>query len=555
MGQAQGALPTAAAEAEVRALLDAAEAARRATDLPAAIEHARRALALAEAQALRRLALVAELELGNLYRYAPDTAAAMRHLLAAEQGLAALRDPQWVRALACKGMLLGDMGDHRAALDCYREGLRLQGQLGPEADEALLATCWAAIGVSSTHLNDLQGAEQAYRNAADIYRRSGRWESVGWIQNNLAILRVRALQQQPDAATCAALAADALRFIDEGRRLERETITSPMLAAALYNTEGDLHRSRGDADAALACIEQAFALYRASGMLRGMVDALTNLGEVELRRGRLEAALKHLEQAAALLQGHELKDHERKLYELLADAHECAGNPAAALAALRRFHRLESEHWRIDAQRELQRLMVLKDLEHAHDEARREREAARLLAERNAALDRLAYEDPLTGLANRRRMQEWVAAGPAGGLERGDALAIIDVDHFKSINDRLSHAVGDQVLQQLGAVLREHAGGEGELVVRLGGEEFAWLRRAGCAQRGTADWRATLERLRAAVAAHDWSGLHPQLQVTISIGAGCCDAACPLHSALARADAALYAAKRGGRNRVALWDS
>ena len=122
------------------------------------------------------------------------------------------------------------------------------------------------------------------------------------------------------------------------------------------------------------------------------------------------------------------------------------------------------------------------------------------------------------------------------------------MDHFKDINDRFSHPVGDEVLRRLGAVLKRCCR-KYDLAARYGGEEFAVILTG--VDRPAA--RTACERIRAAVEAEPWPLLHPQLRVTVSIGVVHEDeqeASGASQSLLATADARLYAAKRGGRNRV-----
>jgi diguanylate cyclase (GGDEF)-like protein len=124
-------------------------------------------------------------------------------------------------------------------------------------------------------------------------------------------------------------------------------------------------------------------------------------------------------------------------------------------------------------------------------------------------------------------------------------VALLDVDHFKQINDRHSHAVGDLVLMQLAALIARQCR-EGDLPARYGGEEFL-VRFHRIGLDGAA---AACERLRAAVAAHDWASLAPGLAVTVSIGVVDLGRHGSVAAALAAADELMYRAKRGGRNRV-----
>lgn len=167
-----------------------------------------------------------------------------------------------------------------------------------------------------------------------------------------------------------------------------------------------------------------------------------------------------------------------------------------------------------------------------------------LAREREADRTDAAF-DTLTGVlapnAFRRRLHDVVAAADAGVL----SLWFVDTDRFKSVNDRYGHAAGDGVLQQMAALLREHAVPDADLVGRKGGDEFCML------VRGPAKMRA-IERASAfcrAVRAHDFG---VALRITASIGV----AAYPFDGGgapelLEAADAAMYYAKRSGRDRVA----
>jgi diguanylate cyclase (GGDEF)-like protein len=188
------------------------------------------------------------------------------------------------------------------------------------------------------------------------------------------------------------------------------------------------------------------------------------------------------------------------------------------------------------------------------DNARLETDNARLEAElhrvRSAELEaanltwqRQASEDALTGLPNRRlvelRLPELAAA--AGPL----CVAVADVDLFKGVNDRFGHFVGDEVLRQIAALLRDNVRDD-DLVARFGGEEFL----IAFDGLGLADAWARCETLRAQVAGYPWEQLQPGLTVTISLGVAAVPEGGDLPAAMTLADERLYAAKRRGRNRV-----
>ncbi len=174
---------------------------------------------------------------------------------------------------------------------------------------------------------------------------------------------------------------------------------------------------------------------------------------------------------------------------------------------------------------------------------------------------RLVYLDPLTGLLNRRGLsvQGEALRSRAAARERQIAALVIDIDHFKRLNDRFGHAAGDRVLAVVAEAVRLTIGPE-DLAVRTGGEEFVVLR----ATPGTRDVETMAHRVHRAIldAAHCSC---PQWPVTVSIGTAMAPPAGEgqgnetLHVLIAQADRALYAAKEAGRNRVVhhtdpVWD-
>jgi diguanylate cyclase (GGDEF)-like protein len=163
---------------------------------------------------------------------------------------------------------------------------------------------------------------------------------------------------------------------------------------------------------------------------------------------------------------------------------------------------------------------------------------------RVAEIERLATRDPLTGLANRRVLDETLPREIARSRRTLTPLSaiVVDVDHFKGVNDRHGHQTGDAVLRSVGATLEQNTKGY-DVVVRLGGDEFAVLL-PGCSAPDAAQVAERL-LLRTVVEAHG----HP---VTISAGHATLTPEMADGAALlAAADAGLYAAKRAGRSRAA----
>ncbi|MCJ2035077.1 sensor domain-containing diguanylate cyclase [Methylobacterium sp. J-068] len=168
-----------------------------------------------------------------------------------------------------------------------------------------------------------------------------------------------------------------------------------------------------------------------------------------------------------------------------------------------------------------------------------------------AELARLSVTDALTGLPNRRRFEDEFAgwAARAAGTATPRALLVVDADHFKSVNDRYGHAVGDAVLRGLAECLSASVHRPGDLVCRVGGEEFVML----LADTDETGAQRIAEKVHAEVAKLGVAsaGIAPG-SITVSVGLASCpgQAGTVLPDLYRLADAALYEAKAAGRNRT-----
>lgn len=174
------------------------------------------------------------------------------------------------------------------------------------------------------------------------------------------------------------------------------------------------------------------------------------------------------------------------------------------------------------------------------------REARELRDKLEEARDN-ARRDPLTGLPNRRAFEEAFAA--QADMGDGMCVAVCDVDHFKTVNDRFGHAVGDRVLKTIGEALTESC--PAQLVARYGGEEFAVL----FAESDIDKARVILDNARAAVAAKRYrlrETDEPLGEITFSAGLTRVVQGESFGTSFGRADRLLYAAKKDGRNCVCL---
>lgn len=183
-----------------------------------------------------------------------------------------------------------------------------------------------------------------------------------------------------------------------------------------------------------------------------------------------------------------------------------------------------------------ERVLSLRKVEDAHARAERETVEVR----------RLAETDHLTGVFNRGKVMEALDSAVAGveGSDGHLSIAMVDIDHFKSINDRFGHAAGDAALTTVAKILQRHMR-ENDTLGRIGGEEFLLVLPGADIE----DAAAMAEVCRAALAKHDWAE-EGMPQVTLSIGVAAWRSGSAAHEMLRTADLALYEAKNTGRNRV-----
>lgn len=179
-------------------------------------------------------------------------------------------------------------------------------------------------------------------------------------------------------------------------------------------------------------------------------------------------------------------------------------------------------------------------------EARRARADLGALQRESHVLERLSYEDPLTGLANRRRLQSYLSERLDGttGARRPLALALFDIDDFKRINDECGHDAGDLVLQRMAGVLSSQLRAQ-DIAVRLGGDEFVVVFES--AELAVAQQICT--QIALAVADIQWGAEAQRTSLTASIGVAQAQSGDTADMLLRRADAAMYLSKKLGRDR------
>lgn len=421
-----------------------------------------------------------------------------------------------VRSTLSRVLIL--VGDMDQALEEGLAALELA-ELTGDLDARRVAL--TAVGIVHLSLRKHGTALQYIERGAETARLGGAVADHGNLIDTVGCVYLSMAYEARENGDASAATGYATRAVEECRR-----------AVGIARTAG--HRyyegtATGNLAEALAvagrpaealAVMASFRVDPATDVLSMVTQFLDSHGCICLALGRHDQAIELFTEALRLSAG----DNTAMWYcEHLADACEQAGDLRSALDYHRRFHALFKQVASENAQRSADVAAIRLETAQARDEIE--------------ALRRQSLEDPLTGLANRRFLDRLLVAA-----QPGLAVAMIDVDHFKSVNDRFSHQTGDEVLRRLGHLLRT-ACRPTDTAARYGGEEFALLIPDGAAEFA--------ERVRARVEAYDWSRVAPGLRITVSIGVAVDAEASGPQALVALADARLYEAKRAGRNRVA----
>jgi diguanylate cyclase (GGDEF)-like protein len=444
-----------------------------------------------------------------------------------------------VRLYSVIGNCEFQLAQHAAARDTLEAGIALADAHGLAVPAATMrGTLGSVLGA----MGRFDEGEAAFNTSIAGLKAAGEEHRRLRIYGNLAgLLRRRgehARANGDDAVADAtfARAIEVARVVYEVARCSNDRGQLPYSLGML----GALHRCIGDLDAAEQYLRESLALGESLANPRLIAMGALDLARVLGARSRADEALATLRRAREAALAGNLALQVGESWSEEAAVHERSGDLRAALDAHRQFHAVEIERLAADRARVEQSRGAL-------DEIRRLRREAAQLQRKAAAAEEQARHDPLTGLLNRAGFD--AEARPLLERSRGEGRALtmawIDVDRFKLVNDRFGHAIGDVVLAIVGRMLREERRA-GDLAARLGGDEFAVLIRD--ADRDTA--LRSFARLHEAVRAHPWEQIVPGLAVTLSTGCAQWRDGETLDQLAHRADEAMYAAKRAGRDQV-----
>ncbi|PNY82235.1 GGDEF domain-containing protein [Deinococcus koreensis] len=465
-------------------------------DLAAAMTHALRCLELARACADGPLEVKARVALALVQAETYDDLGADRQFRIADRLAREHGDDRGVALVAVNASHYHlERGQHSAAISLLTRLLASRHARGLELPQSRQL-------LESFHINFVVGASEAL--LADRLRGSRREAVTGQLETSVALLR------QLDADR------------EEGP-LEASLVLDALTRHALWRGDRDEARHLADEHVRLAEQAESPLLYGRALLDRSRVWAST--GDWPAAIGDALRAVEHFGGA-----GDDL--WEGRAREALAGAYASAGLYREAFETQQDVTRSQERLYRAYHQ---QRALVGQ----IEQQAREAEVRAQALAE-------AALRDPLTGGPNRTRAMQMLDDLHGRALQGfPSAIALVDLDHFKHVNDTYGHLVGDAVLIQATRLLTRELRDQ-DLLARLGGEEFLVL----MTDVGVEVAATVCERLRAALQGANWDSIAPGLRTSGSFGVALLDGRLDTVAVLQAADNALYAAKAAGRNAV-----
>ena len=433
---------------------------------------------------------------------------------------AELQDSPYVLARAHRVLsifyrLVGDLSD------ALTHGVQCVASLTDDVPSGIRARHLMTLAVALDDSGSTDEGDRRSREALRIATAIGDQELALVILNNMTYSAfengdepaARALADRMRAASAKSGRALAANELDTVARVE-------MMGGRFESVEGAL---AGVLDGRISVNEGDAA-----------AECLLTLAEARRLDGRVGEAQVALDRAILECETNGLARLRARARQEQAALHAAAGRYREAYEEHRLFH---ADSWALHSAERESRARAMQAVFEAN-EARRASEHFR----------EMAHRDALTGLHNRRYVNERLPALLAeAAARRGPiSVAIADLDHFKRINDTLSHSTGDTVLQHIGTLLAEAATGP-VIAARMGGEEFLLI----FPGMDAAEAAKRCELLRLRVRTHAWQPVTGSLAVTTSIGVTTApDGRATVAALLSQADRNLYAAKRAGRDRV-----
>jgi diguanylate cyclase (GGDEF)-like protein len=452
------------------------------------------------------------------------------------------------------GLIYHDLGHYDVALDYYIKSLHLFELVG-----------------------DSGGVAKAVNNLALIYEKLGDDEKA--LELNLKSLKLkREVGNRMDEAGSLTNIGNAYRRLKEYDHAVEYHTRAIAIAREINNRLGEgqsllnlgnVYQDMNQPEKALECTQTSLQIFQEIGDKFNEVESQIKLAEIMIKEERFEDALVHLQ--AGLQRAEELGSDELlfEIHRALSEFYEITNDPAKAFSHLKSCFNYRETMFSAEAERKIKNLVVKSEVEKAQQEAeiyrlrnvelaqtfkaiqRADTEKAKLFEQlrlKSEALEQLTFQDSLTGLYNRRYLdsrleQEFLRSRR---LRRNLTLVMVDIDSFKTINDRFMHDIGDQTLKAVALLLQKTVRSI-DVVGRYGGDEFLVM----LLETGADEALEVCERMQQAVSHHAWQQIHPDLaKVSISLGFSGDMTIDTAKELVDMADKNLYRAKQQGKDQV-----
>ena len=447
------------------------------------------------------------------------------------------------------------LGDFTAAIEYTRQAFEANIKLN---DEPAIVYSLNNFGILHREIGEHREAVRLFEDALERARRM-----------NDATRQVTVIVNLGEALPDLGRSLEAVALLREGLQIAQSHGLDVLQVQTLANL-ADALTQLGQLGEAIDVYARALELIAQHGPPEVEVHCLLGIARIHLRKSQSADAIDNAVQALQAAQQLRLHDFSSEAHDLLAQIHASDREWREAFHHLQSHHTLEQQRRedlteqrlravnaqfkvrRARSDAEIERLSNVDLAQALRQLEQLDREKSDLLAQleiNTRELERLAFIDPLTGLANRRQLETSLTTAFDEAQSAGEplTLAMMDIDDFKDINDRFAHQIGDEVLVQV-ARLIQGSSRVTDLASRYGGEEFILV------LPNTSDTQAfaICEDLRARVELFDWSIIQVGLRVTLSIGACSNRLIDAPKQMIAAADSSMYAAKRSGKNCVVM---
>ncbi len=447
------------------------------------------------------------------------------------------------------GVIYSYLGDYDAALENMIDSLRRFEELG---DKTRIADLQCNVSMVFMEIDELEKSEAYMREALEFAENSGSEEQRAAFLNNLALLLYRR-EKKHEALGCLLKSAE----IKENQGDSSKLMTTFLNIATAYEEMGEHTPVIGYIEKAMELAEMYRDTECCATCFKQLGVHLTNRGEYDRAETYLKKALKLLEGTSfakrilgtlrELSTLFEKKGDYRQALRYMKEQTECERRVFSEEKARKIAHvssLYEAKKKTLEAELLRERTDELTRLNKEISEQYRDLKAAEgALKQANKKLQQKMEVDPLTGLLNNQRIYEKIQSLIDHSTANDEPLSIVmfDLDHFKQLNDKNGHPVGNKALAKVARTIKENIR-DHDLAFRFGGEEFLVL----LTGRGRDVAVRVAERIRKAV---EKMSFHESLKITVSGGAKQL-ANENAHELVVEADRLLYEAKRLGRNRT-----